>query len=303
MPAYAVRPGWYSLIFLSFESSSNFLNVKGPFYISTSQPFYITVQLPRPGGSVVSMSGEANFLYGALLLLTSAEAGEKSSWWLWKESNVSTGVRNPGNICVTDRLDTTLAVKVALNPNTTNQRVSRSTSSISRFLFFFLDKMDFMDAWLYKSLWNPIPTFNDPMKVKELKTLRGMEKLLVTSISPFPKMFSSLIRTYFYFWVPFNVSSAYVSNLDWCQTLSFGKELSNALFGMVHHGVPWSFYKRQILDSFKLKEFADNNFEFDIDGGDVSKQLGNTVGKGEIGRNEQYLPFPQCFQNTCSADT
>ena len=39
-----------------------------------------------------------------------------------KKSCVSTGVRKPGNtLCVTDRHDMTLAVKMALNPNTTNQ--------------------------------------------------------------------------------------------------------------------------------------------------------------------------------------
>ena len=38
-----------------------------------------------------------------------------------KKSCVSTGVRKPGNTCVTDRHDMTLAVKVALNPNTINQ--------------------------------------------------------------------------------------------------------------------------------------------------------------------------------------
>ena len=27
----------------------------------------------------------------------------------------------------------------------------------------------------------------------------------------------------------------------------------------------------------------------------------NTVGKGEIARYEQFLPFPQCFQRTCNA--
>ena len=39
-----------------------------------------------------------------------------------KKSCVSTGVRKPGNtLRVTDRHDMTLAVKMALNPNTTNQ--------------------------------------------------------------------------------------------------------------------------------------------------------------------------------------
>ena len=28
----------------------------------------------------------------------------------------------------------------------------------------------------------------------------------------------------------------------------------------------------------------------------------NTVGKGEIARNEQFLLFPQCFQKVCAVD-
>ena len=33
------------------------------------------------------------------------------------------------------------------------------------------------------------------------------------------------------------------------------------------------------------------------------KRVENTVGEGEIARYEQFLLFPQCFQNTCPADT
>ena len=62
------------------------------------------------------------------------------------------------------------------------------------------------------------------------------------------------------------------------------------------------FPKRQILDSLKLKEFADDNFKFDETGGKIFKRLENAVGKGEIARYEQFLFFPQCFQKTCSAD-
>ena len=51
-----------------------------------------------------------------------------------------------------------------------------------------------------------------------------------------------------------------------------------------------------ILDSSKLKEFADNNLKFDKNGRKFSKPLENTVGKGEI-----YLQ--QCFQKTCAANT
>ena len=44
------------------------------------------------------------------------------------------------------------------------------------------------------------------------------------------------------------------------------------------------FPKRQILDSSRLKEFADDNFKFDKNNGKVSKRIENTVGKGEIAR-------------------
>ena len=66
---------------------------------------------------------------------------------------------------------------------------------------------------------------------------------------------------------------------------------------------PYPFPKRQILDSSKLKEFADNNFEFDKNDREFFKRVENTVGKGEIAHYEQFLLFPQCFQKTCTADT
>ena len=55
----------------------------------------------------------------------------------------------------------------------------------------------------------------------------------------------------------------------------------------------------KILHSSKLKEFADDNFKFDENGRKLSKWVENTVGNGEIARNEQFLRFPQCFQKVC----
>ena len=49
--------------------------------------------------------------------------------------------------------------------------------------------------------------------------------------------------------------------------------------------------KQQILDSSKLKEFADDNFEFVETGRKASKRVENTVGKGEVARYEQFLLF------------
>ena len=47
-----------------------------------------------------------------------------------KKSCVSTDVRKPGNTCVTDHHDMTLVVKVALNPNTTNQPTTLETKVV-----------------------------------------------------------------------------------------------------------------------------------------------------------------------------
>ena len=60
-----------------------------------------------------------------------------------------------------------------------------------------------------------------------------------------------------------------------------------------------SITRRQILDSSKLKEFADDNFKSDENGRNLSKWVENTVGKGEIAHYEQFLLFLQCFQKDC----
>ena len=56
-----------------------------------------------------------------------------------------------------------------------------------------------------------------------------------------------------------------------------------------------TFPKRHILESTKLKEFADDKFKFDENDRKFSKPIKNTVGKGEIARYEQFLLFPQGF--------
>ena len=76
-------------------------------------------------GHLVRSPVEATFLSGVFSPLTSAEACEKSSWWLWKERLCQYWCEKASKqICVTGRHDMTLAVKVALNPNTTNQHTN-----------------------------------------------------------------------------------------------------------------------------------------------------------------------------------
>ena len=53
--------------------------------------------------------------------------------------------------------------------------------------------------------------------------------------------------------------------------------------------------QKQIYYSSKLKEFADDYFKSDENGRNFYKWLENTVGKGEIAGNEQFLLFPQGF--------
>ena len=68
-------------------------------------------------------------------------------------------------------------------------------------------------------------------------------------------------------------------------------------------GIINPFPNDRFLDSSKLKEFADDNLKFDENGRKFIKRVENTVGKGEIARNEQFLLFPQCFQKTYTTDT
>ena len=48
-----------------------------------------------------------------------------------------------------------------------------------------------------------------------------------------------------------------------------------------------------------MKGFADDNSKCDENVRQLSKQVENTVGKGEIARHEQFLLSPQCFQKAC----
>ena len=79
-------------------------------------------------------------------------------------------------------------------------------------------------------------------------------------------------------------------------TIFFNRSLT-----ILHHLKP--FPNDTLLDSYKVKEFADDNFKFEENDRKFSKWVENTVGKGEIARYEQFLLFPQCFQKTFTADT
>ena len=58
----------------------------------------------------------------------------------------------------------------------------------------------------------------------------------------------------------------------------------------------YPFPERQFLDPSKLKEFADDNFEFDENDRKFFKRVENTGYK-------QFLLFPCCFQKACIVNT
>ena len=83
-------------------------------------------------------------------------------------------------------------------------------------------------------------------------------------------MFSTLSKINFNFSVKSFLSSANAFNLGQSKIFKFGKELTH--------------YQ---TTNCKLKEFADDNFDFDENGRKLSKQV------------EQFLLFPQCFLKAC----
>ena len=65
---------------------------------------------------------------------------------------------------------------------------------------------------------------------------------------------------------------------------------------LIEDDVGLTITRRQILDSSKLKEFADDNWRKRQK---VIQTRRKHCGKGEIARYEQFLLFPQCFQKAC----
>ena len=76
---------------------------------------------------------------------------------------------------------------------------------------------------------------------------------------------------------------------------------------LVHHRDPSNLLLEHFLTLYQTTNFrlfqtennADDNFKFDENSIKLSKWVENTVGKGEIARNEQFLLFLQCFQKAC----
>ena len=56
-----------------------------------------------------------------------------------------------------------------------------------------------------------------------------------------------------------------------------------------------------MLDTSKLKELADDNFKFEENSRKYSKQVENSVEKGEIANYKQFLFFP-VFSKDLTAD-
>ena len=120
---------------LRYELNFNFILIHNFYTFQISSSFSINSQT-RPGGSVVSVSDprpggcefdprlRRTFFAVYFRLWPLQKHVRKVVGGFGKKSCVSTGVRKPGkHMCVTYRHDMTLVVKVALNPNKTNQPI------------------------------------------------------------------------------------------------------------------------------------------------------------------------------------
>ena len=124
------------------------------------------------------------------------------------------------------------------------------------------------------------------------KNCRKRRNCSSRAISPFPTVFSRLLqqtsKNKGLFGQKLIMSKCFaICKVSLCQRII----LSPYLVRFVIYPFP----KRQILDSSKLKDFADDNFKFDNNGRNYIKRVENTVGKGEILHYEQFLLFRQCF--------
>ena len=135
----------------------------------------------------VQSPAEANFLFGLFRLSPLQKHVRKVVAVFGKKSCVNTGeTKARKHMCVTDHHDMTLAIKVALNPNTTNHQTilvctvvgkkniwktwEKSKMKVTSVLFFFHDTSTLSK----ESFINPFPhndTFWCPWKASPLKTL------------------------------------------------------------------------------------------------------------------------------------
>ena len=161
-------------------------------------------------------------------------------------------------MCVTDHYDMTIAVKVALNPNTTNQPHCfaicfsfRRSCMCSRFTYFLT------------LIQNEVMVICDWLKSMHMFIQRAPAAILACTFM---------------------------------KTLFTGTANANrSLMALVYtneNNLYQPFSQTTDVRFFQTERV----FSFDEIGRNLFKRVENTVGKGEIARFEQFLRFPQCFQ-------
>ena len=85
--------------------------------------------------------------------------------------------------------------------------------------------------------------------------------------------------------------------------LSHERALQSLSVVLVKHRKYLTLFQTTNFRLFQNESLCSQQFQIWWNGRKFSKRVENTVGKGEIACYEQYLIFPQCFQNTCTADT
>ena len=150
MSAYAFRAGWHGPKFFSICKFSTY--TKGPFYIMIqSSPGGSVVRMSDswPGGCVFDPPLKRTFFPANFRLLPLQKYVRKVVGSFGKKSCVSTGVRKPGRtyMCVNDRHDMTLAVKIALNPIQSINQHHDARCLQNRFYRFVISLLDGVNVW------------------------------------------------------------------------------------------------------------------------------------------------------------
>ena len=126
---------------------------------------------------------------------------------------------------------------------------------------------------------------NSELKKKRQKVLKVSRKhyekrrnCSLRAISPIPSVFKRLV-------------------LETCKNQDlFGKGLTLNIIQMYCNKQSLTHYQMTNFRLFQTERICRRQFQIDENGRKLSKQVENTVGKGEIARHEQFLLFPQCFQ-------
>ena len=86
----------------------------------------------------------------------------------------------------------------------------------------------------------------------------------------------------------------------WCRFVSTGNKLGKKSLFKPFQTTNFRLLTHYQTTNFRFFDFADDNLKFEENGRKLFKHIENTVGKGEIARDEQFLLFHSVFKRLVS---